>query len=73
MNLGTCRFLALAAALLSGAAHAQLRLPSLGQTLSPVTRSPLVQRVEPLVDNVLAPETTSTPASATSLPILAAG
>ena len=55
MNLGTCRFLALAAAVLSGAAHAQLRLPSLGQTLSPVTRSPLVQRVEPLVDNVLAP------------------
>ena len=55
MNLGTCRFLALAAALLSGAAHAQLRLPSLGQTLSPVTRSPLVQRVEPLAGNVLAP------------------
>jgi len=55
MSSRTCRFLALAAALLSGAAHAQLRLPSLGSTLSPVTHSPLVQRVEPLVDNVLAP------------------
>ena len=55
MNLGTCRFLALAAVLLSGTAHAQLRLPSLGSTLSPVTRGPLLQRVEPLVDNVLAP------------------
>ncbi|HYP32585.1 MAG TPA: S8 family serine peptidase [Burkholderiaceae bacterium] len=55
MNLGTRRFLALAAALLSGAAHAQLRLPSLGSTLSPITQSPLLQRVEPLVDNVLAP------------------
>jgi len=55
MSSRTCRFLALAAALLSGAAHAQLRLPSLGSTLSPLTRSPLVQHVEPLVDNVLAP------------------
>lgn len=55
MSLGTCRFLALAAVLLSGAAHAQLRLPSLGSTLSPVTRGPLLQRVEPLVDDVLAP------------------
>jgi len=55
MNPGSCRFLALAAVLLSGAAHAQLRLPSLGSTLSPVTRGPLLQRVEPLVDNVLAP------------------
>jgi subtilisin family serine protease len=55
MSPGTCRILALAAALVSGAAHAQLRLPSLGSTLSPVTRAPLLQRVEPLVDNVLAP------------------
>ncbi|MBW8758340.1 MAG: S8 family serine peptidase [Burkholderiales bacterium] len=55
MSPRTCRFLALAVALLSGAAHAQLRLPSLGTTLSPLTRSPLAQRVEPLVDNVLAP------------------
>ena len=55
MSPRTCRFLALAAALLSGAAHAQLRLPSLGSQLSPLTRSPLVQHVEPLVDNVLAP------------------
>lgn len=55
MSLGTCRILALAAALLSGAAHAQLRLPSLGSTLSPIARSPLLQRVEPLADNVLAP------------------
>ena len=55
MSTRTCRFLALVAALLSGAAHAQLRLPSLGSTLSPVTRSPLVRPVEPLVDNVLAP------------------
>ena len=37
------------------AAHAQLRLPSLGPALSPVTRLPLVQRIDPLVDNVLAP------------------
>jgi subtilisin family serine protease len=55
MSSRTCRILALAAALLSGAAHAQLRLPSLGSTLSPVTRAPLMQRVEPLVDDVLAP------------------
>jgi len=55
MSPGTCRILALAAALLSGAAQAQLRLPSLGSTLSPVSRAPLLQRVEPLVDNVLAP------------------
>ncbi|HEY8974286.1 MAG TPA: S8 family serine peptidase, partial [Burkholderiaceae bacterium] len=55
MSYTTCRFLALAAALLSGAAHAQLRLPSLGSTLSPLTRSPLVQRVDPLEGDVLAP------------------
>jgi len=55
MSPGTCRILALAAALLAGAAHAQLHLPSLGSTLSPVTRGPLLQRVEPLVGNVLAP------------------
>ena len=57
MSSTTCRILALAVALLASTApvHAQLRLPSLGNALSPVTRSPLVQRVEPLVDNVLAP------------------
>ncbi len=54
MNPGTCRILALAL-LLCGSAHAQLRLPSLGNTLSPIARSPLLQRVEPLVDTVLAP------------------
>ena len=52
----TCRFLALAVALLStAAAHAQLRLPSLGSTLSPIARAPVLQRVEPLVDTALAP------------------
>ena len=57
MSSPTCRILALAVALLASTApvHAQLRLPSLGNALSPITRSPLVQRVEPLVDNVLAP------------------
>ena len=57
MSPTTCRILALAVALLASTApvHAQLRLPSLGNALSPITRSPLVQRVEPLVDNVLAP------------------
>ena len=57
MSSTTCRILALAVALLASTApvHAQLRLPSLGNALSPITRSPLVQRVEPLVDNVLAP------------------
>lgn len=53
MSPRTCRILALL--LLSGAAHAQLRLPSLGSTLSPITRAPVLQRVEPLVDSVLAP------------------
>ena len=56
MSLRTCRFLALSVALtLTGAAHAQLRLPSLGSTLQPITRAPVLQRVEPLVDTVLAP------------------
>ena len=57
MSPTTCRILALAVALSASTApvHAQLRLPSLGNALSPITRSPLVQRVEPLVDNVLAP------------------
>ena len=57
MSSTTCRILALAVALLASTApvHAQLRLPSLGNALSPIARSPLVQRVEPLVDNVLAP------------------
>ena len=54
MSPGTCRILALAL-LACGSAHAQLRLPALGNTLSPITRSPLLQRVEPLVDTVLAP------------------
>ena len=57
MSPTTCRILALAVALSAPTApvHAQLRLPSLGNALSPIARSPLVQRVEPLVDNVLAP------------------
>ena len=57
MSSTTCRILALAVALSAPTApvHAQLRLPSLGNALSPIARSPLVQRVEPLVDNVLAP------------------
>ena len=56
MIFRTCRILALAAALMpAAAAHAQLRLPSLGNTLSPITRSPLLQRVDPVVDSVLAP------------------
>ena len=56
MSLRTCQFLALAVALtLTGAARAQLRLPSLGSTLQPIARAPALQRVEPLVDTVLAP------------------
>ena len=56
MSLRTCRFLALLVALTPTlSAYAQLRLPSLGSTLQPITRAPLLQRVEPLVDNVLAP------------------
>ena len=57
MSPRTCRILAFAVALSASTvpAHAQLRLPSLGNALSPITRSPLVQHVEPLVDNVLAP------------------
>jgi subtilisin family serine protease len=55
MNIRTCRFLAAALALAASAAHAQLRVPSLGSTLLPIARSPLVQRLQPVVDNVLAP------------------
>ncbi len=56
MSLRTCQFLALAVALtLTGTAHAQLRLPSLGSTLQPIAHAPVLQRVEPLVDSVLAP------------------
>ena len=55
MRIRTCRFLAAALALAAAAAHAQLRVPSLGSTLSPLTRSPLAQRLQPVVDNVLAP------------------
>ncbi len=56
MSLRTCQFLALSVALtLTGAAHAQLRLPSLGSTLQPIARAPVLPRVEPLVDAVLAP------------------
>ncbi|MEP6504870.1 MAG: S8 family serine peptidase [Betaproteobacteria bacterium] len=40
--------------MLAGAAHAQLRLPSV-TGLSPLGRLPLVQRVDPVVDQVLAP------------------
>ena len=53
MNPRNCRILALL--LLCGAAQAQLRLPSLGQTLSPALRAPVLQRAEPLVDGLLAP------------------
>jgi subtilisin family serine protease len=64
MSLRTCRILALPVALLlTGAAHAQLRLPSLGNTvgntLSPIMRAPVLQpvlqHVDPLLDVVLAP------------------
>ena len=56
MSLRTCQFLALSVALmLTTTARAQLRLPSLGSTLQPVVHSPALQRVEPLVDSVLAP------------------
>jgi hypothetical protein len=58
MNPRTCRILAFAL-LLCGSAHAQLRLPALGPALghavSPITQSPLVQRLQPIVDTVLAP------------------
>jgi subtilisin family serine protease len=59
MSQNTCPilarlFAAAAASTLVGAAHAQLHLPSLGG-LPPIVRLPLVQRVEPLVDPVLAP------------------
>ncbi len=55
MSLRTRRFLALAALSVAAAAHAQLRLPSLGSALAPIARAPLVQRVDPLVAGVLAP------------------
>jgi subtilisin family serine protease len=56
MNPRTCQFLALAVALMLAApARAQLRLPGLGSTLSPIARNPVVPRVEPLLDSVLAP------------------
>ena len=55
MRIRTCRFLAAALALSAAAAHAQLRVPSLGSTLSPIARSPLVQRLQPAVDDALAP------------------
>ena len=54
MNPRTCRILAFAL-LLCGSAHAQLRLPALGHAVSPITQSPLVQRLQPIVDTVLAP------------------
>ncbi len=41
--------------MLTPTARAQLRLPSLGSTLQPIVHSPALQRVEPLVDSVLAP------------------
>lgn len=56
MSLRTCQFLALSVALtLNGTARAQLRLPSLGPTLQPIARPPVLARVDPLVDAVLAP------------------
>ncbi|MFL6699067.1 MAG: hypothetical protein ACJ8GJ_18015, partial [Vitreoscilla sp.] len=39
----------------TAAAQAQLRLPSLGSTLSPITRSPALQRLDSAVDAALAP------------------
>jgi subtilisin family serine protease len=54
MRRRTCRILAVLL-VVSSAAHAQLRLPSLGSTLSPITRSPLLQRLDPVVDTLLAP------------------
>jgi subtilisin family serine protease len=49
-----CRILALAVALTSTAgAEAQLRLPPLGSTLSPISRVPVLQRLDP--EAVLAP------------------
>ena len=54
MSSVTFRFLALAVALTtSAAAQAQLRLPSLGPALSPITRAPALQRLDP--EAVLAP------------------
>ena len=56
MSSRTCQLLALVVALtLTGPARAQLRLPGLGSTLSPITRNPVLQQVQPLVDGVLAP------------------
>ena len=56
MSSRTCRILAFLVALsATGIAQAQLRLPALGSPLQPIMRSPLVQHVEPLVDNLLAP------------------
>lgn len=56
MSSRTCQILALAALLSCvGGVHAQLRLPSLGSTLSPLARSPAFARVQPLADTVLAP------------------
>jgi len=56
MTFRTCRFLALAAALTSAAAaQAQLRLPPLGSPLSPLARSPALQRLDPALDTLLAP------------------
>jgi subtilisin family serine protease len=56
MTFRTCRFLALAVALASAAtAQAQLRLPPLGSSLSPITRLPGLQRLDPVVDGALAP------------------
>ena len=55
MSLPTVRFLALALALTGAAAHAQLRLPSLGSALSPIVRTPPLQRLDAAVDAALAP------------------
>ncbi len=54
MRSRTTRILA-AGLLMSCAAHAQLRLPSLGRGLSQLGQSPLVQRVDQTVQPVLAP------------------
>ena len=56
MSRRTCQILALAVLLSSaGSVQAQLRLPSLGSSLSPIAHAPVLQRVEPLVDTALAP------------------
>ena len=58
MRSRTTRIL-VAALLIGGAAHAQLRLPSLGRGLSQLGQSPLVQRVDQVVQPVVQPVLTT--------------